>query len=202
MRYFFISSTLLALCFAFLLTSCECIIADAIEDRPNELPPITSEGLNTFGCMVNDEVWYAWDAPRPFLSNNEPDSVRAIGDSTSFQLQAYADYFPILEEIEIQLFLPQGEVIRPGIRYSFSGIGRIDSLTQELQTHATGTGRNCFFGGEKLPSEGWVTFSRYDSLDRRNGIAAGEFEFSMQGFTSSCGECIVTQGRFDVLFSR
>jgi hypothetical protein len=28
-----------------------------IEPEPEELPPITTEGLNTAGCLVNGELW-------------------------------------------------------------------------------------------------------------------------------------------------
>ncbi len=48
------------------------------------LPPITSEGLNTFGCMVNGEPWVAQ------VNNNIDDKLDVIFNPFNDELQLHA----------------------------------------------------------------------------------------------------------------
>ncbi|GAA0874934.1 hypothetical protein GCM10009118_13420 [Wandonia haliotis] len=42
------------------LMGCKKEVADPDSSNPNVLPPLTHEGKNTFGCLVNGEVWVAY----------------------------------------------------------------------------------------------------------------------------------------------
>jgi hypothetical protein len=198
MRYFFISSTLLALCLAFLLTSCE-LLEEA--SKPKSLPSKTSEGLNTFGCMVDNNLWVPWLKPL-FIRINPVDKLSARGQSSEFYISVKHDDHRKLERIRIQVNLDTNEQVIPDRTYEFAGVGLTeDPATNYYQTHASGsaTNRECYFGGDDLYSEGWIRFYRYDLPTRDStGVAAGEFEFTMQGNSEECGERVVTKGRFDV----
>ena len=40
--------------------SCKKEVTNPDSSNPNVLPPLTHEGKNTFGCLVNGEVWVAY----------------------------------------------------------------------------------------------------------------------------------------------
>lgn len=40
--------------------SCKKETTDTTSHDPNKLPPLTHEGKNTFGCLVNGEIWVAY----------------------------------------------------------------------------------------------------------------------------------------------
>jgi hypothetical protein len=62
MKRYFNFSVILIVVTSSLLASCELL---NIKPKP-KLPPITSEGKNTFGCRVNGKVWLpekSWRGP-------------------------------------------------------------------------------------------------------------------------------------------
>jgi len=203
MRYFLISSTLLVLSLAFLLTSC-----DFEPPKPTALPAKTTEGLNTFGCEVDNNLWVPW---RDFYWQSPPKKLSASGGVNRFQIAALHEGHRKLENIWFRVMLPVGDTIQAGTTYNFAGMGFIgDPNNEEYQTHATGVSSKCYFGGaillegyegaEDLYSEGWIRFSHYDLQGLYSGTASGEFEFTMEGNSEACGNRVVTKGRFDVRF--
>lgn len=62
---FYKKAHLLLIMLAFLasLVSCNKETKEVSTHDPNTLPPLTHEGKNTFGCVVNGEVWVAYTPP-------------------------------------------------------------------------------------------------------------------------------------------
>jgi len=65
-----------------------------VPDPEPELPPITHEGKNTFGCLVNGKVWVA-----------EVDG--GFGMIHKIQTDRQTNYFILMEQGLAQLFINQ-----------------------------------------------------------------------------------------------
>jgi len=168
--------------------------------RLNRLPAKTTEGLNTFGCEVENTLWVPWVGFR-FITS-PPKKLYANARKSWFHISAQHEDHRKLEMLDIVVYIDTAEYILPDVTYEFAGIGITgDPATNYYQTYASGLakGHECYFGGDDLYSEGWIRFYRYDLPTRdTTGVAAGEFEFTMQGNSEECGERVVTKGRFDV----
>lgn len=150
----------------FLITSCESLI-----NPEPELPPITTEGKNTFGCLVNGEVWL------PKGGINNPKLNVSLSNSGEFELQAFRD----ADRETIQLYF-------------------IDCCDENLNSEinsfpfsaAAANLGDCFF--ETDSSAGHFEILEYSP---RDFIMAGTFEFTIE---DECDTIRVTEGRFDVRY--
>ena len=177
---------LLTLCF---LCQCSCkksILANDDDDNPpmtelEKLPPITSEGANTFGCLINGEAWVAhnpsilvgggdfevdvrYDEPYSFLQ------VRAnlINDERDEYFVFSVPNVPETGEYEIPF--------REEVYTDFEGCGfyRLDSLYQKIL--------------------------KINHLDIPNKSISSEFEFTLIGQGLCLDTLVVTEGRFDAKY--
>ena len=151
------------------------------EENPNELPPETQEGKNTFGCYVNGELYINEGKYLPALRD-----IGAIYNQETNRLEVFS-----LAGIDgsIHLFIDD-----PREGENILSIGYFTPA---------GTHRACWgFGCETC---GHVLISKFDPANR---VISGTFEFSgkcMDVYSSEkplkyFGDSIVhvTEGRFDI----
>jgi hypothetical protein len=155
------------------------------KEKIDTLPPITQEGNNSFGCLINGKVY----VPKGF--------------------NQYIPNFQILIDptwnggsVDIRVFSKEGDLNRKLDIYSdnmsSTGLYLIGTRTDfEYSIYSNRlSGHICVtpsFSG--LSRKGFVKITRYDLTNR---IISGEFEFHFVNPDCGIGDSIhITQGRFD-----
>ncbi len=151
-------------------------------EPPDELPPITMTGENTFGCLVNGEVW------RPYTESIWESAIYAKHD------RGWVDCD--------QLFVS-------GIKRLTANSGEKISQTMTLNVWCPVLGKNNITPAKGAYvcyqpcacSYDVDTLSPYvmniTKLDIVNNIASGTFEFT--AISKECHDTVrITEGRFDV----
>jgi len=169
-----------------LLTSCNNDDDNNSQDPVSQLPPMTTTGENTIGCLVNGE---------PFTDS---------GLMNNFYQFVNGDYF-------LSISWEQGNT--GNIKYGQIAIRRVEIEEGEtyilninsIQNDFTGGNANYTFINENDSGEyqtnsnyfGSITFTRFDT---DNQIMSGFFNFQAEEITT--GEIInITNGRFDLTFT-
>jgi hypothetical protein len=175
---------LLLLCSAF--ASCH-----KNNNGPNvdELPPITAKGANTFGCLLNGQVWVPYSSCEgnvPALLYNTP-KLDIPNYSTYFEVHAYNSVYPNLGD-DLWTISP--------IDYFFYGIhgtgNYIDSL--DIEFDGSGATYNLIY-----PYHGPRNFT-VTTFDTVNHIIAGTFAFSLYYYPGGgpyVDSIVISEGRFD-----
>jgi len=160
--------------------SVEC--EDPIAEEPTELPPITQEGADTFGCLIDGEVW----VPGSNSRRDEP---------------IYANY-PLINRFDIIVFRAVGPLTMLNIRLIDSTNiweGQRFDFTKRNEIAFDFNYDGCKFvnanvGGQIIAGELFI--SRFDSGNR---FVSGTFWFTA---VSDCDTVFVKDGRFDLLFTK
>jgi len=141
-----------------------------------QLPPITTTGENTFGCLVNGEVWLPKGKGIFAGLNSDYFSLgvtiqakhfHTSGGSDYIAIGIYKDYLDATLPIELNMVESQGVISK----YSCSN--------QNLIT-------DTIIGGK-------LNLIRSDTI---NEIFSGTFEFTV--VDSQCDTIKITNGRFDI----
>lgn len=161
---------------SFLLLVCIPIAFSNCRDE-DELPPITMEGKNTFGCIVNGKLW--------------------LPEGTFGQSATHAEIYKRPDTLAVNIYASNsGQSIfmsiidMPDLKinetYDFS-----NNKCCGLQYLNFENSPSCSY---EIPTSGHITLSK---LDLNKGIIAGTFEFK-----ASSDECedtvVITEGRFDI----
>lgn len=163
---------LLPLIAALLLGSCK---KDKVAPK-DQLPPATTSGANTFGCLVNGELWKVETASQ------------LVADWTTSDVLYFVAGFNSKDGYK------KISLIFPDTTHAFAQKSGVQALVKSgvNGNYASLWPPNKYYGPEKLVS-GTVNLSR---LDYHAGIIAGTFSFVMAG---GPGDTVrVTEGRFDI----
>ncbi len=164
----------------FLIILCSCVSCRLFQndDEPKseleKLPPITQNGENTFGCLVNGKA---------FVVTNTSKQV-AIFQQGQLQFGASFDE-GVLDE---SVYMILGDPLIENETYDFTEIGH----NAEYQNRNNGL--ICLYTFEET-FEGLIVFS---NIDLTNFVISGTFEFST--FTEGCDTVRITDGRFDMQY--
>lgn len=168
-----------------LLLGCSGCKEGALSPK-EELPPATQEGLNTFGCLVNGEVW----VPKP--------SINPAIHKLSYEYLKKEEYF----QISATRF------------FNNNGIGVRQLITITINEGMTTTGNYILDSPDKrkakyvdlesgcrhltdMTQTGTLEITKLDTV---NHIIAGTFEFTV--WTEGCDTIRVTDGRFDIKYQQ
>ena len=167
-------TTLTALLAFLLLTASEC----EIEQDFTKLPPETQEGKNTFGCLINGEIFVKGSAPW-------------------MHSQINACYFNTQEMLSVGAWLHPSGYMRLDVQKPIIG----EQNNAYLCSYCSENYNDNFlcFGGKNI---GIITLTRFDTVGL---VVSGSFSFDGQYCDSNLapiGDSIinVTEGRFDVKF--
>ena len=150
----------------------------------NILPPITEEGSNTFGCLIEDEVYVpvirriSWSIPGPQVEPIE------------FIFPQYPDYFFRVSTVRIVSksdelmdaevkFMVDSCVIKPGI-YRFS--------------HVSVYYKNDVYTSYSIDNDSLVI----TKIDTINNIISGQFNANLTDVATYSKTLHITNGRFDL----
>jgi len=158
-----------------LLLTCAACKDGALAPK-EELPPATQEGKNTFGCLVNGEVW----VPKAFLGNE----LTYYYHENILNIAAYRK----MGSKDINQSL--------GIRIEdCNNIGNYKLTTIELaRGRFSDLNKACLYQTDNRQ----IGALRVTKLDTINHIIAGTFEFTV--WTEECDTIRVTDGRFDIKY--
>ena len=164
-----------------------------------KLPPETQTGANTFGCIINNQVFYPRDGTSSLLSPGGK-GLMIWGDPSAnqqyneFEIRNLQDGKPCSRMIIHLQNLPQlqvGEYIWKPSNFNSS----IDGLQQnyvfaKIFNNATNTWK--FYGSYE--NSGKVTITKYAS---NNTIISGNFSGKLR-LINSTEEIEILNGRFDI----
>ncbi|RUA35318.1 MAG: hypothetical protein DSY77_02810 [Bacteroidetes bacterium] len=188
------------LSFVFIGSSCQKEEI-TVED---ELPPITQEGLNTFGCKIDGEVLVPKDGtPSSLFSFGSTKGLTAGNVEVGIINDEFQRYFYI-QGINTQdgngdyvfLYIPN---LKTAGEYELGNSTGSTMYENYSPNHAI-----VFLGDDKNDGEKYLSFenggeiniTRYDSI---NSIVSGTFEFDVIKESDPFSDTLsVTEGRFDI----
>ena len=177
LRYIIALSLIIGLC----ATQCR---KDRPEDEPEpELPPITTEGKNTFGCKVNGEVWIPRTHWASGLSGVHTLTSSYNSNTGSFLINAIKKHEGIDQGMGLSANLKNHGnqiLLQPG-----SGRGLYSDIS-----------KFCSFDTDTIHT-GSLEIIKHDP---EKGIVSGTFSFiGSNSDGEDCEETVeITEGRFDV----
>ena len=167
-----------ALLLAALLGLSQCKKNDP--DPVSQLPPATQTGANTFGCLVNGQLW----TPKGF-------------DGTSnYSINYDASYRKGIINISAYIY-GSGDNTRQDVIIFSDSLKSVGTYSLSLPNHQEALFHDSkvqgsFYQNEMHYRRGTLTITR---LDKQAGIIAGTFAFTL--YKPGCDSVRVTQGRFD-----
>lgn len=129
------------LCARFSIILCALFYSACNEDE-DELPPVTMEGKNTFGCLVNGKV---------FVSKGRPGNVGT-----------YAEVQYAQDTIGVDLYAMNSETDQTLIFSFYDSPDLLESKRYDLLKYTVFyTTKDCDYRSDNLIN-GWIELSRYD----------------------------------------
>jgi hypothetical protein len=163
-------------------TSMMCECDDKTTYEP-QLPPETTTGANTFGCLVNGKVWLNGGVGFPNYSlaisqlsenwliiiakNNYGDTISGFGINIKIN--------PIIEK-----------------KYSLDTANCFIYFSKISNNN----GGTCIWSKEESSFIDAIGFIELTRFDLSNGIVSGRFEVTL--YRTECDSIVITQGRFDL----
>ena len=149
--------------------------------KKEELPPITQEGRNTFGCLVNGEVWLpkGYNGTSNLDASYDPTYKGGALDVSAYRITDHVDQFVSFGVANI----------------SSTGKFEFSKNTQSPGAYWDDANTFCSYDDKSNELEGYFIVTR---LDLMQAIVSGTFEFTM--VKAGCDTIKVTEGRFDMKF--
>jgi hypothetical protein len=150
---------------------------DACNDDNQPLPPITSTGAGTFGCLIDGKVYVPYGYHSNPMVQTTADMIVVSGsmEDVNFTLKVRDTTDEIVEH-------------KP---YRFE-----DQKEIYCKYHTWQSNSNCRY--DELPVSGYITFTK---IDYEKHIISGVFEFT--AFSPYCNAMKeITEGRFDLRSDR
>jgi hypothetical protein len=153
-----------------------------------ELPPITETGANTFGCLINGNVFIPKDKTGYTPpGGGTPQGIEILGNNSVFVIQARnyintAIYLYIPEDLPKQTTYLFGE--SPGVSYG---------LNSPDYAHIF-----CIINNKKYLSfedSGSILFSK---VNQTSGLYAGVFSVKFKNIDDESDILEISEGRFDI----
>ncbi|TVQ78086.1 MAG: hypothetical protein EA358_05420 [Flavobacteriales bacterium] len=164
---------------------------------PDELPPITQTGEQTFGCLLNGEVW----VPKHYSNSivNPPVLLQANWDIWNGSiLNVYANHHRNRNDEnsprEILGFRIHVNEVKDTVFFQH----RNEPSSFFYEKHQTANSPLKFYVSTET-NNSWIYFSR---LDTTNRIASGTFSVDLLNFkeNTDVDTVYIREGRFDVRF--
>ncbi len=180
---------------AFLLISLiaiSCKKTKTESESADQLPPITQTGANTFGCLINGNVWLPKGYDGRFVNSRITiDPSYADGDLT-------VRVYRIDGNIRHSITLTSDSIKSIGT-YLIKSSSRSSFIL--LKSASDGSTSYCNVSAQNYNTinpfniSGFIKITKYDLVNR---IFSGEFEVSFNNTDCGFGDPVrITQGRFD-----
>ncbi len=189
-KLFFIFGSLLLIC----LTTSNCKKHKTTADPVSQLPPETQVGANTFGCLVNGEVFLPkGPSLNPILQCAYQYLYTNSSNGYFFQLSANAKGKKECELFSVSIGTNSLQIVE-GKTYELVNYDKGRSAAQYSYFFTCGQFTNYNTSNEVV---GQLNIKRFDEI---NQVASGTFWFNA---VNSNGDTVhVTDGRFDMQFTK
>lgn len=172
----------------FLLTSCD---KDKDDDKPtnpiDQLPPATQTGANTFGCLLDGEVF------KPGNTHNSYQCFyQYVNGGYHFNVSANKTSNNILKGIvigTIKLEIIQGQTLNLYERIEGNAFGSLSNLDDNTGSYQ--------FNETSIINTGELKITK---LDFKNNIVSGTFWFDVKDDKGVLHQ--IREGRFDMQFTQ
>jgi hypothetical protein len=157
-----------------------------------QLPPITQTGANTFGCLINGNVWLPKGYDGRFINSRITiDPSYADGDLTirTYKIDDDFYYGVSITSDSIKSLGVYGIATSSRTKFYYSKWKKDFSINycEAIQPSNNGPNPNNITG--------FIKITRYDLVNR---IFSGEFEITFNNTSCGLGDPVkITQGRFD-----
>jgi len=142
-----------------------------------KLPPLTTSGENTFGCLVNGVAFAVTNTSRM-------SAIYQGINQRALSLSGEIDNSEVDENVSMFI----GNTIKEGEKY------QLDNATTHKGKYDNQIG-NCIYETSSI-FQGYIYISKLDSLDY---LLAGTFEFD--AYSKDCQDTVrITDGRFDMQY--
>jgi hypothetical protein len=148
-----------------------------------QLPPITTEGKNTFGCLVNGEIWLPEITPYQMFQYPLVSSYENNGFYLRANKKINDEIFQSVEIIINNFYSEQLYYLNSNSL--FENMGGFSDVK-----------KNCLY----ITDSTQVGTVEILKLDIPNKIIAGTFEMKL--WKNGCDTVNITDGRFDVKFAQ
>lgn len=166
--------------FVSLLVLTGCSLFSKPSDPVEVLPPVTQEGKNTFGCLVNGEIWI----PKGYNGLTNPDASYDPGVAGgSLGVDAYRADASSLNDIFVYVT-------------GLSSAGTFDLSDPVVGSVLFYKTNHCYY--DKDGSISRVGSLIITKLDLQAHIVAGKFEIIL--IKANCDTIRISDGRFDMKF--
>ena len=150
----------------------------------DQLPPATQTGANTFGCLLNGQVW----TPQGYNgTSNYGVSYDSGLNGGIFDLRTYRYPEPGNANNQQYIILYSNKLNKEGVYY-FNNLPQTEASIEDRMSNCSWSSRD----NATTYRRGTLTIAR---LDPQAGIVSGTFAFTL--FKPGCDSVRVTQGRFD-----
>ncbi|MGK7391245.1 MAG: hypothetical protein ACNS60_12895 [Candidatus Cyclobacteriaceae bacterium M2_1C_046] len=157
-----------------------------------QLPDITETGENTFGCLVDGEIWAANGPPGCFHCGPNP-YARVFFSYVNDTSEYHPDYLYVGARNSYQGIISQEIGIVLILDNSFTVGNPIEISSPMIRLEFMDEKNNCRLESDST-TNGFLQINRYDIDD---GIVSGIFEAFL---SDSCKTVVITEGRFDLTF--
>ncbi len=182
------------LLFLFLCLSSLITIQCKKSSPREQLPPITQEGKNTFGCKVNGQPWVPYWPCIDIIAGAAEMSYAIVPKNNSASLPIIFTLNLGNQEMDEALFsFQQGPTLYSHLLYSTGNV--IDSLAITYSTSSSNIYYNYYYPSKSVPR-----YFNIDKLDTVNRIISGTFAFTLYGAYGNgiADSVLITEGRFDL----
>ncbi len=188
------NSFLITISSFFLLLSISC--GDPVPEPEPTLPPITNEGKNTIGFLLNGKVWLP-EVPFPDLSGTVylgcglSRSTNTLVIHTSRYISIRDGVNPARDSVYQVLFISTDKIDRIGIY-------KIEDYRDAFIDHHSLCSPSDYYDMDT----NYLPHLNITHLDLSRQIISGLFEFNLINSSSICNDTIsVRDGRFDLKFN-
>jgi hypothetical protein len=181
---------LLLLCFTIILCSSQCKKTN--NPPADQLPPITQTGANTFGCLINGNVWLPKGYDGRFLNSRITIDPSYVDGDLTVRVYRIEDGKKVSMSLTSDSIKSTGTyLIKSPSRASFILLKSAnDGSVSYCNASATNYNNN-----NPYNINGYIKVTRYDLTNR---IFSGEFEITFNNIDCGFGDPVkITQGRFD-----
>ena len=172
---------------------------------PDTLPPITQEGLNTFGCYIDGELLVPKDGKPGFGSGRTAKGLKIYYRKDSLTNSLKPPYFAILASNYIDnkgdliyIYIPSLTTVGDYNINESNGQEGIDSPPNPHVLANVYDSENGFKRYLSFNHSGKVIVTRFDTI---NTIYSGTFSLKMVDAETKSDTISVTEGRFDINWS-
>lgn len=157
-------------------------------EKPNSLPPITSEGKGTFGCKVNGQI---------FVPAGSKGKLEVEYYTWNLSPEFYGTFVITADRSGENGLLEFCQISHPRIFSKGTYYISHKTTTQDTSGFASVKFKNTSFSLSSGKGIGKININRYDTFAR---IISGTFDFWTCNDKDIKDTAFVTEGRFDVKY--